>query len=155
MQGGKLTVSHNGLKYSVHAAASSPWSSHFLAFYADCEHTMEEVTDGLRLSLVYDLVHTAGKLPLPPGISANQATLVSVLQAWANDKQAVDTLLVMCKQPSPGRVRRSVDLTGADAGVAAVLELACNQGHLQGALVFINYERQLGPQGTYTRNSPP
>jgi hypothetical protein len=62
----------------------------------------------------------------------------------------VDTLLFQCDAAYAGSIHRIADLKGADAGVAALLELACQKGHLKGALVYVEYTQS--QRGAHTMN---
>lgn len=56
-RGGKLTVRHGELvrNFSV-SWLTRPTHPYYAAFYADCEHSVEKVTQGLRVCLAYNLV---------------------------------------------------------------------------------------------------
>ncbi len=56
-EGGKLIVRHGGAKEVLtFADAATGKSPCYAAFYADCEHEVQRVTSGVRLSLAYNLV---------------------------------------------------------------------------------------------------
>ena len=71
-QGGALTVEHG--RKSVVIDHSDPqkslFSVHFSAFYADCKHRVDKVTEGLRLILAFDLVSVG----LPPASYSLQSS---------------------------------------------------------------------------------
>jgi hypothetical protein len=54
--GGRLVVSHKG-KRRIFEAAPDPSALHLVAFYADCRHEVQRVTQGYRISLTYHLLH--------------------------------------------------------------------------------------------------
>jgi hypothetical protein len=58
-EGGAFVVSHNGKKHTfkLDDAATAPYSSHYVAHYADCEHEILPATSGYRLGLVYSLCY--------------------------------------------------------------------------------------------------
>ena len=92
--GGDLCVEHNGDQLRFSFAASSADDSRYAVFYADCEHTIEPVTSGLRLALAYNLVRTAADVPEPTAASINAATaqLVSALGKWSCEPKAPEKL---------------------------------------------------------------
>jgi hypothetical protein len=57
-RGGDLVIEHIGRRvYKMDEASADVMR--YVAFYADCEHSLEEVTDGIRLTLAYNLVSRA------------------------------------------------------------------------------------------------
>ncbi len=56
-EGGRLIVRHGAAKQQLaFEEAAAGKSACFAAFYADCEHEVERVTDGSRIALAYNLV---------------------------------------------------------------------------------------------------
>ena len=55
-EGGALVVSHGGQSKRFEFSKESGDKAFFSAFYADCEHMLEPVTEGLRLVLAFNLV---------------------------------------------------------------------------------------------------
>ena len=88
--GGDLVVEHNGDQLRFSFAASSADDSRYAVFYADCEHTIEPVTSGLRLALAYNLVRTAADVPDPTAaiVNDNTAKLASALGKWSRARKA-------------------------------------------------------------------
>ena len=56
--GGNLVVQHQGstMRFYGSAVSSAKNAIYYTAFYCDCEHELEPITSGLRLTLVYNLV---------------------------------------------------------------------------------------------------
>jgi hypothetical protein len=66
-EGGSFVVSHNGKKetFKLDYADSAPYSCHYVAHYADCEHEVLPVTSGYRLALVYSLCYMGKDIDQP------------------------------------------------------------------------------------------
>ena len=81
--GGGLVVRHKGREVQLDLNRNDPAEVGFAAFYADCVHEVLPITEGSRLTLVYNLVRPdGGKPPRPPGYEREQARLAALLQAW-------------------------------------------------------------------------
>ena len=89
--GGGLVVRHKGREVQLDLHRDDPAEAGFAAFYADCVHEVLPVTEGSRLTLVYNLVRPGrGKPPQPPGYEREQVRLAGLLQAWGNGTYAPD-----------------------------------------------------------------
>ncbi|KAL4906976.1 hypothetical protein BDW74DRAFT_130997 [Aspergillus multicolor] len=66
-QGGKLSVEHHGQKVEFDWSEKSETSIQWAAFYSDCEHEIETITAGDRVTLTYNLYVTE---PFSVGISS-------------------------------------------------------------------------------------
>jgi hypothetical protein len=61
---------------------------HYAAFYADCEHELEEITEGVRIVLAYNLIYKSGaNNPKPNAERAKQKgkAFHRVIQSWVGD----------------------------------------------------------------------
>ncbi|RAK82179.1 2OG-Fe(II) oxygenase [Aspergillus fijiensis CBS 313.89] len=56
--GGRLTVRHGGQQSAFNWSESSQSAIQWAAFYSDCEHEIETITEGHRLTLTYNLYIT-------------------------------------------------------------------------------------------------
>lgn len=56
--GGQLRVSHKGVSNFFDWGSSDSKAIQWAAFYSDCEHEIQEVTDGHRITLTYNLYFT-------------------------------------------------------------------------------------------------
>lgn len=82
--GGALVVQHQGETVRLDLRCPDPAEAAFAAFYADCRHEVEPVTEGCRLVLVYNLIRRGrGPRPLPPDHRPAVKRLVARLNAWA------------------------------------------------------------------------
>ncbi|KAI9006990.1 hypothetical protein DFJ74DRAFT_385586 [Hyaloraphidium curvatum] len=94
-EGGDLVVEHAGKTQVFSFSAKSSWANRvgYAAFFADCEHTLESVTSGVRLVLAYNLVRTTSGSPPAPLASAldNVAAAVS---AWTASPSAPSRLAI-------------------------------------------------------------
>ncbi|RAL14764.1 2OG-Fe(II) oxygenase [Aspergillus homomorphus CBS 101889] len=75
--GGKLTVRHGGQQTAFDWSGSSRSAIQWAAFYSDCEHEIEKVTEGHRLTLTYNLYITE-----TPGADPDTASPVLQPQAF-------------------------------------------------------------------------
>jgi len=91
--GGELVVSHKQetVKLDLHSQQDEEVS--FAAFYADCVHEVLPINDGCRLTLIYNLIRSDKKIPLPtpPEYFHAEKRIVALLNHWAqslNEKNA-------------------------------------------------------------------
>ncbi|HEY8614232.1 MAG TPA: 2OG-Fe(II) oxygenase [Roseomonas sp.] len=85
--GGELVVQHKGRQARLGLRSEDPAEAGFAAFYADCRHELLPVTEGYRLTLVYNLIGPGrGRPPEPPDFTKEQARLATLLQAWSAGK---------------------------------------------------------------------
>ncbi len=65
-QGGELIVRHEGHEQTIDFTTdpNHPYRTHYVAFYADCEHEVRPLREGHRLCLVYNLTLAKEKKPL-------------------------------------------------------------------------------------------
>src|SRR5947207_5644922 len=90
-EGGALVVRHGGAKQTLtFDEAASGKAPCYAAFYADCEHEVQRVTNGVRLCLAYNLVLKPkhGK----PSAAANPAApadaLAESIRSWVASQPA-------------------------------------------------------------------
>lgn len=57
-KGGRFTVQHSGQRIEFDWSTLSDAAIQWAAFYSDCEHEIETVTEGERLTLTYNLYVT-------------------------------------------------------------------------------------------------
>lgn len=63
----------------------SEFEIYFAAFYADCEHEVMPITDGFRISLVYNVVYTGiGNAPSLSVIDTPVQNLQNTINKWSN-----------------------------------------------------------------------
>jgi hypothetical protein len=86
--GGEIVVRHRGRERSFDMTAAEPSELAFAAFYADCEHEVRPVTEGYRLSLVFNLCLRPGDTDTPrtaPDYDQQVDRLAKRLAAWRQD----------------------------------------------------------------------
>jgi hypothetical protein len=143
--GGDLVVRHKGREVRLDLRCEEPAEVAFAAFYADCVHEVLPVTDGHRLTLVYNLVrHGRGSPPEPPSYEREQARIAAVLRPWAEGKIDPDGALEKLVYPlehayTPAELGFSA-LKGADAAVAGVLAAAAVQAGCDLHLALLTVE---------------
>jgi len=95
-EGGRLIVRHGAIEQKLtFKEAAAGKEARFAAFYADCEHEVERVTSGVRISLAYNLVlkpATAAD-PVEPMVPAD--TLVEAIRAWVARQPAEPLVFAM------------------------------------------------------------
>ena len=57
-RGGELVIRHAGREVTVDVSRAEVSEVSYAAFYADCEHEVRPITEGNRVCLVYNLLHT-------------------------------------------------------------------------------------------------
>jgi len=128
--GGGLVVRHKGREVQLDLNRNDPAEIGFAAFYADCVHEVLPITEGSRLTLVYNLVRPGGgKPPRAPGYEREQARLAALLQAWRQDTDdgVPEKLIHMLEHAYTPAELGFPALKGVDAAVAGVLAAAADQ----------------------------
>ena len=75
-EGGDLVVEHKGELKLFSFSKDSGDKSYYSCFYADCHHTLEEVTKGIRLVLAFNLIRVGStELTVPSSATQSSATL--------------------------------------------------------------------------------
>lgn len=85
--GGELVIRHQQDEVKLELGCQESTEIAFAAFYADCVHEVLPVTDGCRLTLVYNLIRTNKKMPLPtlPDYQLVQQEMTALLNIWVQD----------------------------------------------------------------------
>ncbi|KAK9809133.1 hypothetical protein WJX72_009894 [[Myrmecia] bisecta] len=114
----------NDQNVQIHdVAGDNAFSTCATAFYADCQHEIQEVTSGYCLSLVYTLVHV-GQGPPPRIVDRTEASrpLQPILRAWAADANSPKKLVWMLgHRYIPGSATGLHGLERRDCAVAETL----------------------------------
>ncbi|OWK38182.1 2OG-Fe(II) oxygenase [Fimbriiglobus ruber] len=91
-RGGSLIVRHHGASQKMDfQEAATGRGACFAAFYADCEHEVERVTDGFRLCLAYNLVlrvAKSDKKTAAPAPTTPVQELARSISAWVAAEKA-------------------------------------------------------------------
>jgi hypothetical protein len=144
--GGAMLVRHGGREVSLDLRSEDPAEVAFAAFYADCVHEIRPVTEGFRLTLVYNVLRRGkGKPPRPPSYDAEVARMAELLQAWRASAGDGPTKLVYPLEHAytPAELGFSA-LKGVDAAVAGVLAAAARQARCDLHLALLTIEES-GP----------
>ena len=126
--GGELVVRHGGSQQTLtFADAASGTAPCFAAFYADCEHEVRRVTDGVRLCLAYNLVlKTKRKTPLARRPIAPADRLVESIRSWTANQPATPLVFALAHHYTQRGL--SLDLLkGADRRLAETVVSAAEK----------------------------
>ena len=140
--GGDLVVRHAGEEIRLGLRCDDPAEAAFAAFYADCVHEVLPVTQGFRLTLVYNLIRPGGRAPEPPDHRAEQARAAALLRGW-DDDGPVKLVLPLEHAYTPAELGFPA-LKGADAAVAGVLAAAAPEARCDLHLALLTVEEN-GP----------
>ena len=140
--GGELVVRHGDRERVVDMTAGEPSELAFAAFYADCSHEVRPVTEGHRLSLVFNLCLRPGDDDTPraaPDYTATVDRLAQRLAEWGRARDATDKLVWLLDHGYSEAGLSFDALKNGDAAVARVLALAADRADcaLYAALVHI------------------
>jgi len=128
--GGDVVVRHKGREARLDLRCPEPSEVAFAAFYADCVHEVLPVTEGCRLTLVYNLLRSGrGPLPEPPSYEGEQSRVAALLRAWGEGRKSPgddipEKLIYPLEHAYTPAELGFATLKGADAAVAAVLAAA-------------------------------
>ena len=140
--GGELVVRHRDRASTIDMTAAEPSELAFAAFYADCTHEVRPLTEGHRLSLVFNLCLRAGDTDTrrgAPDYTAEVDRLAERLAEWGRTRDATDKLVwLLDHEYSEAGLSFDV-LKNADAAVARVLARAAERAacELRAAIVHI------------------
>lgn len=83
--GGELVIRHGEQVVTLNMHTDEPSELIFAAFYADCVHEVQPITQGCRLTLIYNLLRRGEKtLPKPPNYQYEQEQITKLLRHWGN-----------------------------------------------------------------------
>ena len=99
-KGGELVVRHKDRETRIDLRTEDPSELTYAAFYADCEHEVRPVTEGHRLSLVFNLVRTASAFPTAPDFSREAHDIAEWLAAYVVAARSCEREPI----PSSGRI---------------------------------------------------
>lgn len=136
-QGGELVVQHDGREVRLDLRRDDPAEAAFAAFYADCRHEVHPVTEGWRLTLIYNLCRT-GTAPEPPHYDTERARLAALLRQWPEDGPA--KLVYPLEHAYTPASLSFAALKGADAARAAVLTAAAEDAGCDLHLALLTIE---------------
>ena len=140
--GGELIVRHQDREVTVDMNASEPSELAFAAFYADCMHEIQPVTEGHRLSLVFNLCVHAGDSDTPrdaPDYSEQVDELAKRLVEWQHTEDGADKLVWLLEHEYSEAGLYFDAFKNADAALAKTLARAAERAdcELYAAIVHI------------------
>ncbi len=163
-QGGRLIVRHAAarreLTFKEAAAGTEP---RYAAFYADCEHEVKRVTQGVRLCLAYNLVLRAGRTKAKAGTISKVPVdvLARSIESWIAEHPAQPLVFALEHHYTERGLALDL-LKGADRRLAALVQPAAEQAgchlflaqvsrHLSQYADDGSFGRSYGRYGRYSR----
>ena len=144
--GGELVVRHKDREVRLDLRCEDPSELAFAAFYADCVHEVLPVTEGCRLTFVYNVLRKGkGPSPDPPSYEREQAQAAALLQAWVSGKQSStdhspEKLIYPLEHAYTPADFSFHALKGVDVAVARVLTAAATQAGCDLHLALVSIE---------------
>ncbi len=146
--GGELVVRHQQEQIKLDLGCDDPSEIAFAAFYADCVHEVLPITQGCRLTLIYNLLRTDKKMPLPkpPDYSLEQDKVASLLRDWAAElstnslEETPEKLIYLLEHAYTPAELGFDSLKNADEAVADVLVAATGQADCEIHLALVSVE---------------
>jgi predicted 2-oxoglutarate/Fe(II)-dependent dioxygenase YbiX len=147
-KGGELLVRHRQDEMKLDLRCNDPAEVAFAAFYADCVHEVLPITEGCRLTLIYNLIRTDNKIPLPepPDYRQEQEKAVALLRDWSSrldaesDGELPEKLIYLLEHAYTSAELGFDALKNADAAVADVLVAAAEQADCAIHLALVSVE---------------
>ena len=128
--GGDIVVRHRGRERTFDMTAAEPSELAFAAFYADCEHEVRPVTEGYRLSLVFNLCLRAGDTDTPrtaPDYDQHVDRLARRLAAWRRGSDGLEKLAWVLEHEYSEAGLSFDALKNRDAALARILAAAAGR----------------------------
>ena len=147
--GGELLVRHQQEEVKLDLRSQEPEEISFAAFYADCVHEVLPITEGCRLTLVYNLIRTDKKIPLPtpPDYHQAQQKVAALLNNWVQslnnktDEEDTPEKLIFLLEHEYSIAELKFDaLKNKDAASADVLCVAAKKSDCDLYLALVSIE---------------
>ncbi|MFA7240270.1 MAG: 2OG-Fe(II) oxygenase [Sulfuricellaceae bacterium] len=146
--GGELVVKHQQQQVKLDLHCDDPSEIAFAAFYADCVHEVLPVTQGCRLTLIYNLLRTDAKKPLPkpPDYHLEQDAIAGLLREWTSGLSAdtsqklPEKLIYLLEHAYTSAELGFATLKGADSAVADAVLAASRQAGCEVHLALVSVE---------------
>ena len=143
--GGELVVRHKDRSVQLDLRPDDPAEAAFAAFYADCLHEVLPVTEGCRLTLIYNLIRKGkGRAPKAPDYRGEQEHAADLLRAWRAGMDGGGTEPEKLVYPlEHAYTAPELDfsiLKGADAAASGVLTAAAAQADCALHLALVTLE---------------
>jgi hypothetical protein len=153
--GGDVVISHNGTQSRFAFAKEAPFHAYYTAFYADCKHEIEPVTNGHRLCLIYNLVYTRGT-GMPPIASRTKhlSSLRKTCAKWVrNYDNYPSKLIYILEHQYSTHGLKFKNLKGQDALIADLMLHANKEGIFKVFLAMLEkHENGHGSNGYREEN---
>lgn len=146
--GGELVVKHQQQQVKLDLCCDDPSEIAFATFYADCVHEVLPITQGCRLTLIYNLLRADKKMPLPkpPDYHREQDEVANLLSNWATElstdtHEEIPEKLIYLLEHAYTPAELGFDaLKNADAAIADVLVAAAGQADCEIHLALVSVE---------------
>lgn len=140
-QGGELIIRHLDRQVVLDPHPEEPSEIGFAAFYGDCVHEIRPVTDGCRLTLVYNLRFLDKRQPMAaPDYRAEKERVAGTLRRWAGAENEPDKLILALEHAYTPAELSFETLKGADAGAASVIAEAAAEADCDLHLALVSIE---------------
>ncbi len=152
--GGELVVRHRDRERTLDMTTGEPSELTFAAFYADCTHAVRPVTEGHRLSLVFNLCLRPGDDESPreaPDYTAQVDRLAERLtewRAWGGTDKGTDKLVWLLDHDYSEAGLSFDGLKNTDAAVARVLTEAAGRVECEAHAAVVHIEQYGGADYT-------
>jgi predicted 2-oxoglutarate/Fe(II)-dependent dioxygenase YbiX len=160
-QGGELVVRHQQQAVTLDLHREDASEVGYAAFYADCVHEVLPITQGCRLTLIYNLLRADKQLPppKPPDYHQEQALVAALLHNWTaslkaeHDDKIPEKLIYLLEHAYTPAELGFDALKNADAAVAEVLVAAADQADCDIHLALVSVEESGSAEytGSYGR----
>ena len=136
--GGVLEIRHGEEAVSAALSGQGPGALEFVAFYADCRHELREVRSGLRVCLVYHLLHDRS----PRATRAPDEALGALLRRWPAEVPSLRKLVVPLTHHYSEASLAPEHLKGADARTWQRLRGAAEASDVQLSLGLLRFSER-------------
>ena len=144
--GGEIVVRHGGRETTFDLTASEPSELSFAAFYADCLHEVLPVTDGHRVSLVFNLVLDSSRRGLgAPDYTDLAAPVTECLERWRDEGEFSKIVWLLEHEYSEEGLSFAT-LKNTDAAVAEVLHEAAERADCELFAAVLRIEEYGSPE---------
>lgn len=144
-QGGELIIRHEGQQKTIDFGSQKncPFQTHYVAFYADCEHEVKPLREGYRLCLVYNLTLTSKKMIAAPRNLEHIDTVASLLREWSlkSNDSPIKLAIMLDHQYSQDGLAWDI-LKGVDRTKAHIVREAARKAHFQVHLAQLTFWEQ-------------
>jgi predicted 2-oxoglutarate/Fe(II)-dependent dioxygenase YbiX len=128
-EGGEIIVSLRENKQKYDFSTNAEYYPYFAAFYADCEHQIEPVTNGYRICLIYNLIYSGhGEVPKVNDQTEFFNQLAELEEQWLEDDDAPSNLIYILEHQYSAAGLRFKNLKGTDAAIAQLMKKAEDDG---------------------------